>query len=125
MTSSYPIPLCEEFNNNTLDVLITNRPSLIKQCYPQPDHEIVYVVTYIKTLLYQGYKRKLYNWSKADEKLKQDFIGFSDNFLNAYLADTSINDLWKEFKQACIECLQQAPNWSPNSSRKPWITIPT
>ena len=54
--------------------------------------------------------------------LNKTSIGFSDNFLNAYLADTPINNLWKEFKQACIECLQQVPNWSPNNSRKPWIT---
>ena len=80
--SSYPIPLCEEIldlinmhsltqivdfptrNNNILDIFITNRPSLLKQCYPQPeisDHEIVYVVSYIKAPLYQGHKRNLYN----------------------------------------------------------------
>jgi len=35
---------------------------------------------------------------------------------------TPINELWKEFKQACNECLQQVPILSPNNSRKPWIT---
>ena len=56
-------------NNNILDIFITNRPSLLKQCYPQPgisDHEIVYVVSYIKAPLYQGHKWNLYNWTKAD-----------------------------------------------------------
>ena len=64
--------------NNILDVFITNRPSLVKQCYPQPgisDHEVVYVESYIKAPIQQGHKRKLYNWSKADlEKFKQDFV---------------------------------------------------
>ena len=81
MGSSYPIPLCEEIldlinmhsltqmvdfptrNNNILDIFITNRPSLLIQCYPQPgisDHEIVYVVSYIKAPLYQ-YLKSLVN----------------------------------------------------------------
>jgi len=133
--SSYPIPLCEEEfldlinthsltqvvdfptrDNNILDIFITNRPSLIKQCYPKPgisDHEIVYVESYIKAPIQQVYKRKLYNWSKADfGKLKQDFIRFSDKFLNDYSTDTPISE---EFKQVCSECLQQVPKLSPGN----------
>ena len=100
--------------NNTLDIFITNRPSLIKQCYPKPgigDHEIVYVESYIRAPIQQGHKRKLYNWSKADfETLKLDFTRFSNRFLNDYSVDTPIDELWKEFKQACNECLQQVAN---------------
>jgi len=64
--------------NNIFDIFIANRPSLIKQCYPQPgisDHEIVYVKSYIKAPIQQGHRPKLYNWSKTDfETLKQDFL---------------------------------------------------
>ena len=41
---------------------------------------------------------------------------------NDYSVDTPIDELWKEFKQACNECLQQVPILAPHDSRKPWIT---
>jgi len=111
-SSKYPVPLCEVF----MDLI--NMHSLTQVV----DHEIVYVESYIKAPIQRGYKKKLYNWSKADlVKLKQDFIRFSDKFLNDYSTDTPINELWKQFKQACTELLQQIPKISPDK-RKPWIT---
>jgi len=47
---------------------------------------------------------------KLTLKLRLDFIKFRDRFLNDYSVGTPIDELWKEFKQACNECLQQVAN---------------
>ena len=55
-------------NNNTLDVVLTNRPSLAKQCVGMPglsDHDIVFVETSSRALRHKPARRKILLWKHA------------------------------------------------------------
>ena len=116
-------------DNNTLDVFITNRPSLINHCYPISglaigDHEIVYVESFVKAPMSQCVKRTVYIWIKADfDNLRHNFAHFSSDFLNKYSSHTPLSQLWNEFKSMCEECLKHIPvKPCPTTLKQPWRT---
>ena len=56
-------------NNNTLDVVLTDRPSLAKQCVGMPglsDHDIVFVETSSRALRHKPARRKIRLWKHAN-----------------------------------------------------------
>ena len=56
-------------NNNTFDVFLTNRPSLVKQCVGmtgQSDHDIVFVETSSRALRHKPARRKILLWKHDD-----------------------------------------------------------
>ena len=56
-------------NNNTLDVVLNNRPSLVKQCVGMPglsDHDIVFVETSLRALRHKPVRRKILLWKHAN-----------------------------------------------------------
>ena len=56
-------------NNNTLDVVLTTRPSLVKQCVGMPgpsDHDIVFVETSSRALRHKPARRKILLWKHAN-----------------------------------------------------------
>ena len=56
-------------NNNTLDVVLTNRPSLVKQCVGMPglcDHDIVFVEANSRALHHKPVRRKIIIWKHAN-----------------------------------------------------------
>ena len=60
---------CPTRNNNTLDVVLTNRPSLAKQCVGMPglsDHDIVFVETSSRALRHKPARRKIILWRHAN-----------------------------------------------------------
>ena len=74
-------------NNNTLDVVLTNHSSLVKQCVGMPglsDHDIVFVETSSRALRHKPARRKILLWKHANLdniRLKisnrtKDFISF-------------------------------------------------
>ncbi|CAG2227037.1 unnamed protein product [Mytilus edulis] len=57
--------------NHTLELFLTNRPSLVNRCEPLPgigDHDIVYIDTDITAKINKPVKRKIFIWKKADAK---------------------------------------------------------
>ena len=81
--------------NNTLDVFIINRPSLINRCYPISglgDHEIVYVESFVEAPMPQSVKRTVYIWAQADfDTLRHSFVHFSSDVLNKYSSHTPVS----------------------------------
>ena len=56
-------------NNNTLDVVLTNRPSLVKQCVGVPglsDHDIVFVETSSRALRHKPARCRILLWKHAN-----------------------------------------------------------
>ncbi|XP_052693771.1 uncharacterized protein LOC128172041 [Crassostrea angulata] len=84
--------------DNTLDIFLSNRPSLVNRCTPIPglsDHDAVFVVTPAVAKRGKPVKRKIYLWKKADEnKMKSEFIEFKKQFLNNYDSSSLIEDMW-------------------------------
>ena len=90
-------------NNNTLDVVLTNRPSLVKQCVGMPglsDHDIVFVETSSRALRHMPAHRKILVWKHAnfdDIRLKisnwtRDFISSNTTFTPVENLATIITD---------------------------------
>ena len=80
---------------NLLDVFLTNRPSLIQECYPLPgisDHEMVYVDSDVSARYQRPIQRKIWLWSKADiPVLKQSMLQFSEDFTNKHSIKSDVN----------------------------------
>ena len=56
-------------NNNTVDVVLNNRPSLAKQCVGMPDlsdHDIVFEETSSRALRHMPARRKIVLWKHAN-----------------------------------------------------------
>ena len=90
-------------NNNTLDVVLTNRPSLVKQCVGMPglrDHDIVFVETSSRALRHMPARRNILLWKHAnfdDIRLKisnwtRAFISSNTTFTPAENLATIITD---------------------------------
>ena len=57
--------------DSTLDLFMTNRPSLVNRCEPLPgisDHDMVFTDTDISVRCSKPVKRKIYIWKRADEE---------------------------------------------------------
>ena len=75
--------------NNTLDLVFTNRPSLIQHCFPAPgisDHSIVIVTTLSRVTYQKSDSYKTYLWSKANVgNMKQCMLSFMTEFCSTYI----------------------------------------
>ena len=144
--NSYPLPLNNMFldfvstfglsqivnfptrQNNILDIFLTNRPSFIKYCVLLPgisDHEAVLTESNITITIQECIGRKLYLWNRVDPNLLRSFFhDFSMEFLHTNCYDTPINQLWMDFKSACLFCLDTFVPSKSRSARpcQPWIT---
>ena len=115
--------------SNTLDIFLTNRPSLINYCTPIAgisDHEAVLTESNISIFVQKQPRRKIYLWNRADSSLIRNFFyDFSNEYLHSNTTDTPINQLWTDFKSACHFCLNTlVPSKlsSNKTSNRPWIT---
>ena len=114
--------------NNILDIFLTNHPSLTNYCNSIPgisDHEAILTESNISVILHKPPSRKIFLWNRADPELVRIFFNrFSNQFLNTYSKDTPINHLWSEFKNACLNCLNNLIPSKISSAKfhQPWIT---
>ena len=113
--------------SNTLDIFLTNRPSLINTPIAGiSDHEAVLTESNISIFVQKQPRRKIYLWNRADSSLIRNFFyDFSNEYLHSNTTDTPINQLWTDFKSACHFCLDTSvPSKlsSNKTSNRLWIT---
>lgn len=112
--------------DNTLDIFLSNRPSLVNRCTPIPglsDHDAVFVETPAVAKRGKPVKRKIYLWKKADEnKMKSEFIEFKKQFLNNYDSSSPIEEMWNSISTT-LKILESSVPSKMTSSRfnQPWI----
>ena len=131
---NYPLQLCERFidilldhslsqlvsfptrKENTLDIFVTNRPSLVTKCLPIPgisDHEAILLVSDITAKIQSSVSRKIFLWQKANfSHIKEKIQQFSDDFLSRYTTDHPVSILWNHFKSLCNDCTTLIPSKS-------------
>lgn len=113
--------------SNTLDIFLTNRPSLISDCSPLPgvsDHETVLVSSSLRARRRKPPKRNIRLWGKANlAGLREDLLKFSTDFVTNFNKLSDINFLWSKFESACLTALENHVPEITTSTRfsQPWI----
>ena len=92
--------------DNTLDVFLTNRPSLVNRCEPIPgvsDHDL-------RKLGHRDKKTKTFHiWKKADtELIKEDIGAFAEEMQTRYNPETPLEKLWALFTAKCQKRIGQS-----------------
>ena len=84
---------CPTRKESTLDLFLTNRPSLVNRCTTLPgigDHDIVFLESSVSAKRSKLVKRKIYLWKRADtDKLKKEPLTFQHHFLETYTTQVS------------------------------------
>jgi len=115
-------------NNNTLDLFLTNRPSLVTRTKRLPgvsDHDAVFVEVHAQATRKRPTKRKIPLWKNADyESIQLATTRFTSSFTSDNTPDTDINTLWDSFKDACSTIVEKNVPSKMSTSRfnQPWIT---
>ena len=94
-------------DRSTLDIFLTNRPSLIYKCIGIPgisDHDTIPCIESTIEARYQKpVKRQIFLWKQADwSAMDTEMRTFSELFHNSYTDTTDINTLWGSFRDKCI-----------------------
>ena len=101
-------PTCLE---NTLDIFITNMPTLVSKCTSISglnNHDIVITDTNIIPLRQKPPKRLVYLWKKADTSgMEDDLHQFSETFTSEFSVDTPINSLWTSSKKKSLSSVSK------------------
>ena len=92
--------------DNTLDVFLTNCPSLVNSCEPVPgisDHDTaVYAYSDIMPKRHKSILRTIHIWRQADNKLIHDELAtFADELQKDHNLDTPLETLWALIVARC------------------------
>jgi hypothetical protein len=113
---------------NTLDLLLTNKPSTIYRtevCPGISDHDIVYAEATTTPLKEHQTPRNVYLFKKADyDSMKRESNYLLNDFINKHQKSMDINQMWEEFKNHIHKLLEK---YIPQRTIKhqhgyPWIT---
>ena len=84
-------------SNNTLDIVLTNRPSLARQCVGMPglsDHDIVFVETSSRAIRHKPARRKILLWKHANfDDIRLKISNWTRNFISSNTTFTPVEDL--------------------------------
>jgi len=114
--------------DNLLDILLTNRPSLMGRVDRVPgvsDHQGVLASSLIKARYRRPVKRKIFLWNRCDVgAVKDNMASFTEHFLLENDVNKSVNRLWSTFKAKCLEILDTLviSKWLSERFNQPWIT---
>ena len=109
-------------NNATLDLFLTNQPSLINRLKSIPaisDHEALFIDSDVQAKLRRPTSRK-----KADlEKLQNDMQAFSQSFISKFSTSHPVDSLWTAFKNGCLNVIgSNVPSiMTTERYSQPWI----
>ena len=112
----------------TLDLFLTNRPGLIKNCEPTPgfgDHDTAIIADiFCHPQKIKPIQRKVHVWKRADlEALHKDVKDEMDKFTTAESTETPINNLWTRFKDIILNAQNKNVPTKMTSTRysQPWF----
>ncbi|XP_072046546.1 uncharacterized protein [Amphiura filiformis] len=99
--------------DNTLDIVLTNRPSLVNRCEGAPgliDHDIVFTDMNVRAYRRKPVRRKIFLWKRADwDVIRHRVKSWSDNFTAINSTSTPVEqlaeDLQSELTKLLAECV--------------------
>ena len=116
---------------NTLDVFVTNRPSLTNKCCPLPalsDHTMVFMEVNIQANRRKPPRRKILLWKRADiDSIRKRAHQVSVDFTTKYNTSTPVEDraeaLQLELAQIIDDCVSS--KMSSTRANQPWFNSDT
>ena len=117
--------------DNTLDIIATNRPSLVIKSHGLPglsDHDIVFMEVNVRALRRKPVKRKILLWNKADLDSIRVRIGkWSNDFQAKYTASTNVEELAQAIQCELESVIEECVPSKLSSSRynQPWFNSST
>ena len=96
-------------HDNTLDIVLTNRPSLVNRCEGAPglsDHDIVLLDVNIQANRTKPVQRKIHLWKRADlDALRCDAAEWAEDYVNKFTSSTDVDLLECEMRTALTHIL--------------------
>ena len=114
--------------HNTLDVFLTNRPSMISNCTPLPgvsDHEMMLTISDVQAKRLKPVSRKILLWNKADiQNIRNDLSTFSSNYLTSVTINTPVEEQWRIISRHLTQTIDNLVPSKMSTTRfnQPWIT---
>ena len=117
--------------DNTLDIIITNRPSLINRCEGMPglsDHNVVYADWNAQAKKHKPIHHKIYLWKRTNlDEIRLKTKRWTENFVSSYTSSTPVDVLAREIQQHLEKTLQdQVPSkYTTTRFNQPWYNTAT
>ena len=114
--------------SRTLDLFLSNRPSLVNRCSPLPgigDHDLVLVDTNIMPHRQKPARRKIFLWKNADlSNMKKECLIFQDQLLQEFSSLSPVSDMWNAVKHFLTQLQNRHVPSKMSSTRfhQAWIT---
>jgi hypothetical protein len=117
--------------SNTLDIVVTNRPSLINRCSGLPgfsDHDIVFIDINVRAIRRKPVRRKIFLWKRADlDCIRERIKTWSDKFVSTYSTSTPLDELAEAVQHELDQVLKDnvPSKWSSTRYSQPWFNSET
>ena len=114
--------------HNTLDLFLTNRPSMISNCTPLPgvsDHEMILTISDVQAKRLKPVSRKILLWNKADIQNIRNYLStFSSNYLASVTINTPVEEQWRIISRHLTQTIDNLVPSKMSTTRfnQPWIT---
>ncbi|XP_071479519.1 uncharacterized protein [Diadema antillarum] len=111
----------------TLDLFLTNRPSLITKCVPLPgvsDHDMVLILSDTRAKRQKPVRHKIFLWKKVDIcRMKSEALTLSEDFVEENSFQTDVDTLWMKLANGLHQILDTLVPSKFSSTRfsQPWI----
>ena len=115
--------------DRTLDIIMTNRPSLVNRCCslsPLSDHDVVFFDISVRAILRKPVRRKIYLWKRTDFDGIQ-IKKWSDHFTSTYSTSTPVEHLAKIMQLELDQIMKDnvPSKWSSTRYSQPWFNTNT
>ena len=122
-----------EFNtrkNVTLDLFLTNRPSLVRRCFAGPgigqsDHDTVHLETDVVAPRRKPVRRRIHLWKRANlEDLDTSEQFLTASFLTEYTTESSVNEMWTFITESILMMMDKCVTSKMSNTRytQPWCS---
>ena len=117
--------------DRTLDLIFTNRPSLVNVCEGLPalsDHDVVFLDMYAKAQRQKPVRWKIYLWKRVDlESLRSDAVLCTNDFVLRYSSNTPVEILATSLQQELEQLMEKHVPSKLSTTRfnQPWFNSDT
>ena len=114
--------------SSTLDLFLTNRPSLVDKCFPAPgpaDHDIVCISSSASVRKSRPVRRKIYLWSKANlPSMQEECQSITTTFCKEFDHTSQVEAMWTFIKDKLLYLQDKhvPAKLSSTSFSQPWAT---